>query len=91
VSPETLILGILGFLGLVSVIATFLAIMERDLLRAVLFSAIQSTVYAFIYYLLMAPDIVLVYIRVAVGLYPAIVLFLIKKTERYEGESGENH
>ena len=85
-TPEQLILAILAGLGLVSVVATYLAIIERDLVRAILFSAIQSTAYAFIYYLLMAPDIVLVYIPVAVGLYPAVILFLIKKTERYEEE-----
>ncbi|RLG83563.1 MAG: sodium:proton antiporter [Thermoprotei archaeon] len=85
-SPELVVFAVLALLGLVSVIATYLAVIERDLVKAILFSAIQSTAYAFIYYLLMAPDIVLVYIPVAVGLYPAIVLFLIKKTERYEAE-----
>ncbi len=82
--PETLIIGLMGFLGLVSVIATYLAITEKNLMRAVLFSAIQSTIYAFLYFLLMAPDIVLVYVPVAVGLYPAIILFLIRKTEQEE-------
>jgi len=61
-----------------------MAIMERDLLKAVIFSAIQSTIYAFIYYMLMAPDIDLVYIPVAVGLYPAVIIALIKKTTREE-------
>jgi len=89
VSYELLTYAILAILGLISTIATILAILERDLVRAVVFSAIQSTVYAFIYYLLMAPDIDLVYIPVAVGLYPAVILFLIKKTERYEGGEGE--
>jgi len=86
IAPQTLVFGILALLGLLSMIATYLAITERDLVKAVVFSAIQSTAYAFMYYLLMAPDIVLVYVPVAVGLYPAVVLFLIKKTERYEGE-----
>ncbi len=67
-----------------SVIAVYFAIMEKNLVRAVVFSAIQSTIYAFIYYMLMAPDIVLVYIPVAVGLYPAVVLILISKTEKVE-------
>jgi uncharacterized MnhB-related membrane protein len=74
--------------GVVSLIATYLAILENDLIRAVVFSALQSTVYAILFYLLMAPDIALVYIPVAVGLYPAVVLFLIKKTERSEGDLG---
>lgn len=86
ISPETMTYGVLAILGIISLVATFMAIMERDLLKAVVFSAIQSTVYAFIFYLLMAPDIVLVYVPVAVGLYPAVILFLIKKTERFEGE-----
>ncbi len=84
INPEVLVFGLLGFLGLVSVVATYLAITEKNLVRAILFSAIQSTVYAFIYYLLMAPDIVLVYVPVAVGLYPAVILFLIHKTEKEE-------
>jgi len=85
-SYETFVMGVLAILGLVSMVATILAILERDLVKAVVFSAIQSTTYAFMYYLLMAPDIALVYIPVAIGLYPAVVLFLIKKTERYEGD-----
>ncbi len=74
--------------ALASIVAVYLAIIERDLLKAVLFSAVQSTLYALLFYLLMAPDIVLTYIPVAVGLYPAVLIFLIKKTERYEGEEG---
>jgi len=73
--------------GALSLIATYLAVIEKDLVKAVIYSAIQSTAYTILFYLLMAPDIALVYIPVAVGLYPAVVLFLIKKTERFE-ESG---
>ncbi len=75
---------LMALCGVASVVAVFLAIVERDMLKALLFSAIQSTLYAFLYYLLMAPDIVLTYIPVAVGLYPLAILFLIRKTERYE-------
>ncbi|RLG89202.1 MAG: sodium:proton antiporter [Thermoprotei archaeon] len=74
----------MSLLALLSVIATYLAITERDLLKAVIFSALQSISYVFIFYLLMAPDIVLVYIPIALGIYPALLLFLIKKTGRYE-------
>ena len=89
-NPELVVFGAMALLGIISMVATIIAILERDLVRAVIFSAIQSTAYAFIYYLLMAPDIDLVYIPVAVGLYPAVILFLIKKTERFEGgEEGE--
>ncbi len=89
ISPEMLVFGVLAALGLISMVATFMAVMERDLLKAVLFSAVQSTAYAFMFYILMAPDILLVYVPVAVGLYPAVILFLIKKTERFEGGDEE--
>ena len=36
------------------------------------------------YYLLMAPDIVLAYVAVGVGIYSVVLLFAISKTERYE-------
>ena len=84
---ETLTYGVLAIIAVVSIVGTYLAIIEKDLIKAVLFSALQSTAYAFIFYILMAPDIVLVYVPVAVGLYPAILILLIKKTERFEGDS----
>jgi len=87
ISQETLIYAVMGLLGIISLVAVYMAITEKDLVKAVLYSAIQSTAYAFLFYLLMAPDIVLVYVPVAVGLYPAVILFLIKKSERFEGES----
>ncbi len=70
--------------ALVSLVGTYLAIVEKDLLKAVVFSALQSTAYAFIYYLLMAPDIALVYIPVAVGLYPLLLVIAIRKCGRFE-------
>jgi energy-converting hydrogenase B subunit D len=77
---------LMALTSLLSIPAVYLAIIERDLIKAVIFSAVQSTLYAFLYYLLMAPDIFLTYIPVGVGLYTALILILIKKTERYEGE-----
>lgn len=77
---------LMALASLLSIPAIYLAVVERDLVKAVIFSAIQSTLYAFLYYLLMAPDIFLTYIPVGVGLYTALILILIKKTERYEGE-----
>ena len=70
--------------ALLSVIATYLAIRAEDLLVAVVLSAVQSTTYALLYYVFMAPDIALVYVPVSVGLLPAVTVLLVKKTERYE-------
>ena len=78
------ILVVAAMSSLIALAATYYAIEERDLIKAVIYSAVQSTMFALLYYLFVAPDIVLVYIPVAVGLYPLLVIILIKKTERYE-------
>ncbi|MEM0326226.1 MAG: hydrogenase subunit MbhD domain-containing protein [Desulfurococcaceae archaeon] len=74
----------MALLSLLSVIAAYMAIKEKDLVRAIVYSALQSGFYAILYYFLLAPDIVLVYIPVAVGLVPAVLLVLVSKTERWE-------
>ncbi len=78
------ILIIAAISSLIALVATYFAILEKDMIKAVIYSAVQSTMFALLYYLFVAPDIVLVYIPVAVGLYPLLVIMLIKKTERYE-------
>lgn len=67
-----------------ALIATYLAIIERNLVKAVVYSAVQSIAFTLALYLLRAPDIVLVYLPITVGIYPAAILFLIKKTEEVE-------
>ncbi|MEM4005487.1 MAG: hydrogenase subunit MbhD domain-containing protein, partial [Desulfurococcaceae archaeon] len=62
---ELIIYLIMAVLGIMSTIAVYLAIKERDLVKAVVYSALQSSFYAVLYYFLMAPDIVLVYLPVA--------------------------
>lgn len=81
---EVVPISIAAMAAVLSVVATYLAVRSKDMLAAVVFSAVQSTAYALIYYVLMAPDIVLVYIPVSVGILPAVAVLLIKKTERYE-------
>ncbi len=67
-----------------SFIAVFLLVFEKDLLKMIVLSAAQSTFYALALYILMVPDVVLAYIAVAVGIYTALLMFAVKKTERYE-------
>jgi uncharacterized MnhB-related membrane protein len=77
-------LPLLAIFSGIGVVFTYLAITERHLVRAVVYSAIQSVAVAFIFYLLRAPDIVLVYVPISVGIYPAAIFFLIRKTEEVE-------
>jgi uncharacterized MnhB-related membrane protein len=86
VPGETGVYLLMAIISLLSVIAVYMAIRERDLVRAVIYSALQSGLYAILYFLLLAPDIGLVYIPVAVGLIPGVLLVLISKTERWERE-----
>jgi uncharacterized MnhB-related membrane protein len=79
-----LVFLIMGISALSSVLFTFLTVKTKDLMYAVVFSSVQSVAYALIYFLLLAPDIVLVYVAVSVGIYPLIVILLIKKVGRYE-------
>ncbi|AHF79504.1 hydrogenase subunit MbhD domain-containing protein [Thermococcus paralvinellae] len=76
-----LILSLALMLGFV---ASYLAVTEKDLLKAVGFSAVQAISYAIVFYILMAPDIILAYIAIAVGIYSALLIFAISKTGRYE-------
>ncbi|WP_297499980.1 hydrogenase subunit MbhD domain-containing protein [Thermococcus sp.] len=77
-------LTILAITALIGLTFSYLAITEKDLLKAVAYSAVQAIAYAIIFYLLMAPDIVLAYVAIAVGIYSALLVFIIGKTERYE-------
>lgn len=86
VNQEILVYLVMAVLGLLSTVATYFAVKEKDLLKAVIYSALQSSFYAVLYFLLAAPDIALVYIPVAVGLIPAVLIILISKTERWERE-----
>ncbi len=83
-SIATLIFIMMGASAILSTIAVVMTVISRDLLKAVIFSALQSTAYALIFYLLLAPDIVLVYAAVSIGIYPLIIITLIKKVGRYE-------
>jgi energy-converting hydrogenase B subunit D len=84
IGGEVFVLGLAALASFISVIAVYMAVFEKDLVKAMIYTTIQSIAYAFLFYILMAPDIALVYIPVAIGLYPALVLVLISRTEREE-------
>ena len=79
--PTLILLAVFSGIAL---IFTYMAITERHLVTALIYSAVHSTALAFIFYLLRAPDIVLVYVPISVGIYPAAIFFLIRKTEEVE-------
>lgn len=70
--------------SILSLVLVYMAITERDLLKATAFSAGQSVCYAILLQVMAAADIAMTYVAVSVGLYSALLVFVISKTERYE-------
>ncbi|MFA4639715.1 hydrogenase subunit MbhD domain-containing protein [Pyrococcus kukulkanii] len=81
IEVHMIILAVVAILGMVF---SYLAVTEKDLLKAIGYSAVQAVAYAVAFYILMAPDVVLAYIAIAVGVYSALLVFVVSKTERYE-------
>lgn len=77
-------LAMLSLVLTLGFIFAYLAIHERDLLKAIAYSAGQAAMYVIAFYLLLAPDIVLAYAAIGVGVYSAVMIIAVKKTERYE-------
>jgi len=75
--------------SILSIVFVYMAITERDLLKATAFSAGQSICYATILQAMGAADIVMTYVAVSAGLYSAILVFVISKTERFEEVGSE--
>ncbi len=82
----TLGLILLMYLFTAAIIFTYKAITEKDLVKAIIFSASQSVAYGIAYAVLLAPDIMLAYIAVGIGIYSVILLYVVSKTERFERE-----
>jgi len=67
-----------------SFVVIYLLVFEKDLLKMVVLSAAQSSLYVLALYILMVPDVALAYVAIAVGIYTALLMFAVKKTERFE-------
>lgn len=74
----------LATMSTAALIFTYLTVIQKDLVRAIIFSSVESGAYLLLFYGLMGPDLALAYVAIGIGIYPAVVFFLIKKTERHE-------
>jgi len=63
---------------------TILVFVVKDLLLAVIFSGVEGTFLAFIYFLLQAPDISLAQVAVDVGIETLVFIAAVFWTRRYE-------
>ncbi len=81
---SSLILVVSAILVIFMIVGAVITIHARDLLVAIIASAIVDLVLAVLFYILQAPDVAITQASIMGGLTTAIFLVVIKKTERYE-------
>jgi len=69
----------------IALLFTYKTLVEKDLLKAVIYSAVESASYTVVFTSLFAPDLALAYVAIGVGVYSALFLLVISRTERFEG------
>lgn len=68
-----------------SIISSYLAVTERDLLVSSIYLGLFGVFYALIYYVFLAPDVVLAYIPISTTILPSLLIITLRKTGvRYE-------
>lgn len=73
--------------SILSVAMAYLTITERDMLTASIYLALLGVFYALIFYVLMAPDVVLAYVPVSSIILPALMILILGKVKkRFEDE-----
>ena len=82
---ELLIPILLACIGsTLALIATIYAYYEKDVLRSIILAGIESVFYALLLALLLAPDLLIAYIAIGLGLNSVILIYALMKGERYE-------
>jgi len=72
------------FLILLMLIAAIAASIFRDLISAVIATALVSLIAAILFYLLQAPDVAMAEAAIGAALTTAIFIIAIRRTKRYE-------
>ena len=85
------IIGLLSLMALVMIVATIVAIRQKDLLVAVFATAAISLGLSVFYFLLQAPDVALTEAAIGVALTTVIFLITIRNTKRYEKVNKAGH
>lgn len=68
----------------VMIILAVVTILFKDLINAVVTSAVVSLITSILFYFLQAPDVAMAEAAIGAGLTTAIFIIAIRKTERYE-------
>ncbi len=79
-----LILASIG--STLALIATIIALFEKDVLRSIVLAGVESVFFALLLAVFLAPDLLIAYIAVGLGLNSVILIYALMKGERYEEE-----
>lgn len=69
-------------LMITTIVGTIIALIQRDMLKAAILTAIPGTSLAFLYQYLMAPDVALTQAIVSSAIVPVFIAMAVKKTCR---------
>ncbi|MEM0001864.1 MAG: hydrogenase subunit MbhD domain-containing protein [Desulfurococcaceae archaeon] len=70
--------------SLTSIVVAYMAVMEKRLVHSIIYLSTLSVCYSILYYVLMAPDVVLAYIPISTTILPLLLLSVAAKIK--EGE-----
>lgn len=77
-----LLLGAIG--ATLALIASILTMFEKDLLKAIILSGVESIFFALLLLIFLAPDLLIAYVAIGLGVNSVILIFALRKGERYE-------
>ncbi len=78
-------------MAIILIAAAIYAVMQKDLLYAVLATGIISVVLSVFFYLLQAPDVAITEAAIGIALTTIIFVITIRNTSRNEDEYREDH
>jgi len=78
-------------MAIILITAAIYAVIQKDLLYAVLATGIVSVVLSVFFYLLQAPDVAITEAAIGIALTTIIFIITIRNTSRNEDEYSENH
>jgi energy-converting hydrogenase B subunit D len=70
---------------IIAVVSAILALVQRDLLKAAILTGISGAAIAFLFQILLAPDVALTQAIVGAAIVPVFIALAIKKTRRDDG------
>ncbi len=78
-------------MAIIMIAAAVYAVMQKDLLYAVLATGVISVVLSVFFYLLQAPDVAITEAAIGIALTTIIFIITIRNTSRDEDEYRDNH